>query len=106
VNREKSKKYVIPIIPIILAALIMAGCGGSTITTGNGTPITAPVIGARAPDFTASTLDGETIVLDDLRGPAGCTEILGYMVWVLPLSDAILSSRFRGKGARGEVHRY
>jgi peroxiredoxin len=65
VNREKVKKLI---IPVILAALVISGCGGSTITTGNGTPITAPVVGARAPDFTASTLDGETITLDELRG--------------------------------------
>jgi peroxiredoxin len=29
---------------------------------------TAPVVGASAPDFTASTINGETITLDELRG--------------------------------------
>ena len=33
-----------------------------------GCSATAPVVGAPAPDFTASTIDGETITLDELRG--------------------------------------
>ncbi len=58
-NREKTKKYFIPIIPIILAALIMAGCGGSTV---------APVVGALAPGFTLATLDEGIVELDELKG--------------------------------------
>ncbi len=64
-NRKKLEKYL---ALSILAALVISGCGGSGITTGNGTPSVAPVVGAQAPDFTASTLDGKTIILDDLRG--------------------------------------
>jgi peroxiredoxin len=64
-NRKKLEKYL---AISILAALVVSGCGGSAITTGNGTPAIAPVVGARAPDFTATTLDGETIILDELRG--------------------------------------
>ena len=67
-NLKEAKISIIPMILVILAALVISGCGGSDITTGNGTPSIAPVVGARAPNFTASTLDGETITLDELRG--------------------------------------
>jgi len=97
VNREKSKKYVIPIIPIILAALIMTGCGGSTITTGNGTPAIAPVVGGRAPDFAASTLDGETIILDELRGQPVVLKFwatwCGYCRYQMPFFQAAFEEK-------------
>ena len=67
-NRKEAKIFTIPMILVLLAALVISGCGGSTITTGNGTPAIAPVVGAQAPDFTLSTLDGETIILNELRG--------------------------------------
>jgi peroxiredoxin len=83
VNREKARKYVIPIIPIILAALVVAGCGGSN---------TAPVVGARAPNFAASTLDGETITLDELRGQAVVLKFwatwCGYCRYQMPFLQA------------------
>jgi peroxiredoxin len=65
VNRQKAKKYI---VLTVLAALVIAGCGGSTITPGDGTPTTAPVVGARAPDFTLPTIAGSTVELDELRG--------------------------------------
>ena len=67
-NRKEAKLSIIPMILVILAALVISGCGGSTITTGNGTPAIAPVVGARAPDFTLPTIAGSTVELDELRG--------------------------------------
>ncbi len=64
-NRKKLEKYL---ALSILAALVISGCGGSGITTGNGTPTISPVVGAQAPDFTVSTLDGEMVKLNELRG--------------------------------------
>ena len=64
-NRIKSKQWI---ILILLVALASSSCCGSTITTGNGTPTTAPVLGALAPNFTLSTIDGSTVELDELRG--------------------------------------
>ena len=64
-NRIKSKQWI---VLILLAALVLSGCGGSDLTTGNGTPIISPVVGAQAPDFTVSTLDGEMVKLNELRG--------------------------------------
>ena len=64
-NRKEAKLLI---ILGVLAALVISGCGGSTITTGNGTLTIAPVVGAQAPDFTGSTLDGEMVKLNELRG--------------------------------------
>jgi len=55
-NRENIKRWI---VFSMLAVLAMLSWGCST---------TAPEIGALAPGFTASTLDGETITLDELRG--------------------------------------
>lgn len=67
-KRKEAKISIIPMILVMLAALVISGCGGSTITTGNGTPTISPVVGAQAPDFAVSTLDGEIVKLNELRG--------------------------------------
>jgi peroxiredoxin len=64
-NRIISKQWI---ALILLASLVLSGCGGSDITTGNLTPTISPVVGAQAPDFTISTLDGEMVKLNELRG--------------------------------------
>jgi cytochrome c biogenesis protein CcmG/thiol:disulfide interchange protein DsbE len=55
-NRENIKRWI---VFSMLAVLAMLSWGCST---------SAPEISALAPAFTASTLDGETITLDELRG--------------------------------------
>ena len=55
-NRENIKRWI---VFSLLAVLAMLNWGCST---------TAPDVGALAPAFTASTIDGETITLDELRG--------------------------------------
>ena len=55
-NRQKITQLI---VFSIMAVLVISNLGCSAV---------APMVGARAPDFTASTLDGETITLDELRG--------------------------------------
>ncbi|MCK4362602.1 MAG: redoxin domain-containing protein [Dehalococcoidia bacterium] len=55
-NREKIKRWI---VLSLLVALATSSCGGSTA---------APEVGAQAPGFTISTLDGETVTLNELRG--------------------------------------
>jgi peroxiredoxin len=94
VNRQKARKYV---IPVILVALVISGCGGSTLMSGNGTPAIAPVVGARAPDFTASTIDGETITLDELRGQPVVLKFwatwCGYCRYQMPFFQAAFEEK-------------
>ncbi|MDR9459247.1 MAG: TlpA disulfide reductase family protein [Dehalococcoidia bacterium] len=89
-NREKAKNYI---VLSILAALVISGCGGSTI---------APVIGAQAPDFTVPTLDGETISLDELRGQPFILNFwatwCGYCRYQMPF----LQAAFEEKGQEME----
>ncbi|GAF74837.1 unnamed protein product [marine sediment metagenome] len=55
-SRVKAKRWL---IVSMLAILAMSSWGCST---------TAPEVGAQAPGFTISTLDGETVTLNELRG--------------------------------------
>lgn len=56
-------------LQVLLGAIIIAGLitGGYLILQGASLDV-GPVIGKRAPDFTLSTLEGQTISLKDLRG--------------------------------------
>ena len=87
-NRKEAKIFIIPMIIVILAALVISGCGGST---------TAPVVGSRAPDFAASTLDGETITLDELRGQPVVLKFwatwCGYCRYQMPFFQAAFEER-------------
>ena len=61
-NRENIKRWIVFSLLAVLAMLSW-GCSrdGANLTV-------APKVDALAPAFTASTLDGETITLDELRG--------------------------------------
>ena len=61
-NRENIKRWIVFSLLAVLAMLSW-GCSG------DGANLTvAPKVGAQAPDFTLSTLDGGTVELDELKG--------------------------------------
>lgn len=78
--RERSKRWMIPGLLAVLAALslLCSGCGDGSAPAGTATPgstpsstptsSTAPVVDAVAPGFTLATVDGQTVKLEELRG--------------------------------------
>jgi cytochrome c biogenesis protein CcmG/thiol:disulfide interchange protein DsbE len=85
-NRENIKRWI---VFSLLAVLAMLNWGCST---------TAPEVGARAPAFTASTIDGETITLDELRGQPVFLNFWAINCWACRLQLPYIQAAFEEKG--------
>ncbi len=100
---------------ILTAAILILGAGWMAISAnlpgGTDTPgIPAPKAGFLAPDFTLTTLQGETITLSDLRGRAVIVNVWASWCGPVPGGDAssgggLPGIRRGGSGtAGGECH--
>jgi peroxiredoxin len=85
VNREKIMQWI---VFSIMAVLVISNLGCSAV---------APEVGAQAPDFAASTLDGETVILDELRGQPVVLKFwatwCGYCRYQMPFFQAAFEEK-------------
>lgn len=85
-NREKIKRWI---VLSMLAILAMSSWGCSTA---------APEVGAQAPGFTISTLDGETVTLNELRGQPVLLNFWATWCWYCRYQMPFLQAAFEEKG--------